>query len=307
MTGRRPDPLGTFAKATTPHPAAVERVLDGVLPHIDPQPVVQLLPRQAPRGRRSPWLAVAITAAAVIVAVTSGWLALRGPTFPTELVSRVPVHAMLAPGVHASYQGHGRVDVASPVLVHLNHGWIQLSVQADAKRPVSVQTEEAMVQVVGTLFTVTRDSMGTRVEVSHGTVIVTCSGQEPIALTAGGTRMCHPVAGASMLGRLNNLRDQGQPAERLLEEIEEALEVSDETLSHELEARRIQIFLDEGRNEEAAAAIDRTLERTKLRRGQLLRIRAGLARTCAERLRYLGQIPPEERLPADGEMEAGCR
>ncbi|MDP2272385.1 MAG: FecR family protein [Archangium sp.] len=144
------------------------------------------------------WLAAAVPVVLVALGVLwsrSGREVLElGKTHPSALAVGSPqvleVHertvVALGDGSRIEAQPGTRFEIVSAARVVLTVGSIQLFVEKRPSQPLWVETEEAQVRVVGTIFTVSRaPERGTRVEVREGTVEVTGPGFEARQVTGG--------------------------------------------------------------------------------------------------------------------------
>jgi hypothetical protein len=117
----------------------------------------------------------------------------------------------LGPHVVATATGLGAVSgTTRDLTVDWTTGDISLEVEPNAGMAVQVKTEEAQVVVTGTVFSVRRDALGTRVEVGRGRVEVRCGEEPTVSLTAGTEQTCLPLTAVGWLRRavaLSQVRD----------------------------------------------------------------------------------------------------
>ena len=287
--------LALYAEATRPRLDAIDRVRQ----QLDVEPA-------APR--RGWGLPIGAALVVAVVLLTGVWVAADPP--PRALRSSDWTDAVLASGVHATFRGEGRVRGQGTPAITWRSGVIEISVDPDGGHRVTIETMEADVVVVGTLLKVERDALGTRVEVSHGTVEVTCSGSDAERIGGGQSRSCPPTTAAGMLGRARALQDHGASSERVLEAITGGLALAEGPISGELRAFRIQHLLLIGEDRRAQAYIDQYLALgTVLRRSQMARAGLQLAQRagdCSAVDRYLSLIPPPERTAQDRDIQARC-
>ena len=87
-----------------------------------------------------------------------------------------------------------------------------------------VETPEAQVRVVGTVFEVHRDTLGTEVTVDRGHVVVRCEDTGTRhELAAGGTIACLPVRAPGLVARAHTLHERGADASLVLHALDLAL------------------------------------------------------------------------------------
>lgn len=142
-----------------------------------------------------------------------------------------------------------------------NDGGVRVSVTPDRGVDLRILTPEAVVEVVGTVFTVVRDAYGTTVDVERGMVAVSCVGAAEERLGAGGHRLCFRNAEAG-LGEVLRLQSRGVPPAAWLAETERALAHpwGTEVARTELIGLQVTGLLALDRVDEAAA-VGRTLVR----------------------------------------------
>ncbi len=178
------------------------------------------------------------------------------------------------PKVDLTYRGVG--EVAGPdsaPRIAWQRGTIHVEVQPDQGIDLRVQTREAEVRVVGTGFSVTRDALGTHVEVRHGRVETTCTGGAPVVLGLGETRDCLPQSAAGLLGRAHALADQGAVHGRVLEAVNLGLSAagSDDPARDELLALKVDVLAGAGLDADALEAARELVTRgSGIRRQEVL-------------------------------------
>lgn len=121
--------------------------------------------------------------------------------------------------VQLEFAGRGTVSGTDrQAIVNWEQGRIAVQVTPKTGTELEIRTEEGVIRVIGTAFTVTRDRLGVSVDVSHGTVAVDCADGWSGRLTSDtGGHTCLPLRPALLLGRADALADQGAPlATRLL-------------------------------------------------------------------------------------------
>jgi len=235
---------------------AVLRHLPGVAPGAEAR-VRARMAAPAPSGSRRPWVYGGVTLAAAAAGLTVV-VAMPEPGL-------APVQAQLAsdteraelnpsPEVALAYQGAGSLEGTrqAPRIVW-ESGTVHVDVQPDQGIQLVVATPEAVVQVVGTAFAVTRDALGTQVQVDHGRVRVSCLDGAGSMLGAGEHTTCLPTTAAAMLTRANALQDQGASPEQLLATVALALERHPEPslVRNELQTLQIQALARLGRASQA--------------------------------------------------------
>lgn len=191
-----------FRDATAPSPEAVarlERSFSGRSTHarLRVLPVPRTVVARAPsRSRR--WPALALAAALL------AWLgySLRPQPITARLEAEDTVTEALTPAVQLRYSGSGVVggtDRAPRIRWEVG----ELRVEVDPGIALSVETDDAVVRVLGTLFTVVRDARGTTVSVERGRVSVSCVDH---VLEPGMSATCLPTRPAGLLARARSLR-----------------------------------------------------------------------------------------------------
>ena len=217
-------------------------------------------------------------------------------TFDGSVSSAVEV----APGVTITAAGTGSLTGTQQApRVAWSAGAIELSVEPGAGLDVTVQTDEALVQVVGTVFAVDRGPLGTAVGVRRGTVLVTCADGTTHTLQGNDSTTCWPATAVGLLGRAQAQRTAGTLPEEVLPTVERGLATQpDPTVHTELSALRVTL-LAEGNAPEAAidAAADHLARAENGRREEVARIGAalGYARSgCEGSQPFLSSLPPAE-------------
>ncbi len=235
----------------------------------------------APRARAPMLVAsgavLALAAAALLyVSVPSQAPPVRGP-----IASETTWGVGTLPSVDLTYRGVGEVagtDKAPEI--QWQRGTIHVEVQPAQGIDLRVRTREAEVRVVGTGFTVSRDALGTKVDVRHGKVETTCEGELPVLLGAGESRVCLPRSAAGLLGRAHALADGSATPAAVIEALDLGLSLSTagEPVRDELLALKIDVLRRDG---QAATALDAAREVVTagagLRRDEVLQIAAAIA------------------------------
>ena len=206
----------------------------------------------------------------------------------------------VAPGVSLTVAGTGTLagTEQAPRLAW-SAGTVDVSVEPGAGLDVRVETDEALVQVVGTVFQVERGPLGTRVGVTRGTVAVTCADGAAHTLTATLEATCVPTSAAGLLGRAQALRSGGSAAADVLASVDRGLSLSPSPAVHtELSALKVGILAQEGQSTAAIEAARIHLATPEAgRRAEVARVGAALgygAAGCAGAEPFLADLPPEE-------------
>ncbi len=204
------------------------------------------------------------------------------------------------PGVQLTVHGTGELSGTDQApLLAWDAGRVDISVDPGAGLDVSVQTEEARVQVVGTVFSVDRGPLGTTVGVTRGQVAVTCTDASEERVTSDQSVTCWPTTASGLLGRAQSLRDQGGSAQDILSTVDRALGLTPSPAIHtELSALRV-VLLSQG--PDLAAAIDAAaahLARPDAgRRAEIARVGAALgyqSTGCEGAIPFIAELPAEE-------------
>ncbi len=210
------------------------------------------------------WVPVAVAAAATV-----SWLAWPSDTGPQPLASTDSwATADARPGVQLAFHGQGQV--ASPSVVSWEQGELQVEVEPERGIEFRVETAEATIRVVGTVFSVERSSLGTSVTVERGEVEVTCQDEPTHAVTAGEDWLCLRSPAAALHWADSN---QGGSADSILQVVDRGLARSTpgEPVHDELEVLRIQTLADNGRLDRALTEAQLRLDRGAEHRAQEVR------------------------------------
>ncbi len=158
-------------------------------------------------------------------------------------------------------------------------GTLRAEVTPNSGTTMSVRTDEALVQVVGTRFAVDRNALGSTVSVDRGKVEVTCDDGWTGTLGADQAHTCLPVTAAGLLGRADALIDDNNHSAlgHTLDEGIARAEPGNPALG-ELLVRRIQHRRDSGDIDGALADARRYTDADiKTRRAQVQRAAAWIA------------------------------
>jgi ferric-dicitrate binding protein FerR (iron transport regulator) len=254
-----------------------------------------------------------------LVALTALFAAVRLPApDATRLSARLEAHELredtLTPAVGVSYQGSGDVSGTDRApTIRWETGGLHVAVTPGAGVALSVETAEAVVRVVGTVFDVTRDALGTRVDVTRGHVVVACTRGAPQDLYPGDTTTCLPARPLGLLGRARALAEAGAPSNDVLATLTLGLSEAgpgDDAARDELTALEVAALARAGRRAEARRVADGLLAAgAGVRRGAVARIAGQIAldaEGCAAALPYLEAIPSPERTADDEAARLAC-
>jgi hypothetical protein len=135
-------------------------------------------------------------------------------------------------------------------------GTLRVAVTPQRGVELAVYTPEATVRVIGTEFSVDRADFATAVQVTHGTVEVTCTGGAPVRVSAPERRRCLPDDAPTLLRRVSALRREGAPTEDRREAIDAGLAVapSGGPIAAELLAHRADLLATTGDRQGAVEA-----------------------------------------------------
>ncbi len=236
--------------------------------------------RSPPRARRLAWLApVALAAAAALLVLR------QQPADPpiSHRLESVDKVQSLGVGVALAmdYQGSGLVEgTARKPVIGWEQGLLVLDVDPEEHIALTVNTQEARVRVKGTVLSVRRDPLGTRVAVDRGLVGLTCAGGEEIDLAAGEEGLCLPVSAGGLLGRARYQLDSGAPPDQVMATIEQGLALPGAAgpRGGELRVLRLQLLVATGEAERALAeARDYLAGDPPLRRAEVAELALNLA------------------------------
>lgn len=243
--------LKALAAADEPDPASLDRLEYRVLASASRHPRPSAMRRFAP---------VALLAAAALAFVL--WPRAGSP--PRAFVLGEG-SVSLDDGVSADVEGRGSaVAEDRGTTVSWVEGSITLEVDPNRvggqDREVRVETDEALVRVLGTVLTVDRGPFGTEVSVERGKVETTCLSHHgpPEIVMAGEHSLCLRDAGSG-LGYLLLLERQRAPASERLLVIERARSIPGGLAAtrQQLDERRIDALVELGRTDDAIAMIER--------------------------------------------------
>lgn len=227
--------MDLLQSSTVAGPDDAERLLPG----LDEAIATAAASAQPPSGRhrRFAWGLGAVAAAAVVAFV----LLPHGPP-PAQPLERDLVQSgsgrdiVLLEGVNLRVEGSGSVGGTTrhPVL-SWDQGALGVEVTPGAVEGLAVHTAEGTVHITGTAFSVTRDALGTHVDVHRGSVDVACTDQPAQALTEGDGTTCLPTTAGGLLGRAHALEDQDADTGLVVQTLEHAAARSPSgALAHEI-------------------------------------------------------------------------
>ncbi len=213
--------------------------------------------RASTPGRRPRWVSARIGLVAALGAAALGAAALyvRGsglePRSPMDLGGGGAVDVALREGVRISGAGEAVLSGERGARrVALEGGALHFEVRPDAGLSLEVATAEGQVAVVGTVFDVSRDVLGTAVAVSRGAVRVACEGGEEHLLHAGERARCRSARG--YLERGKEVAAAGGGPEAVLAATEGAASLPAEpAVRAALDALRLSALGRAGRHAEA--------------------------------------------------------
>lgn len=252
--------------------------------------------RDSRRPRPLRWTVPVLVGAGAVAAIA--WFALRDPPRTVELRTAA---VDWSGDVHLDVDGHGvATGTRRDVAVAWESGTVRVEVEAHAGNRVAVETEEARIEVTGTVFSVRRDALGVTTTVERGSVAVRCADGWAGALRPeDGPRTCWPVRPAALLGRADALLAAGAPPDEVLATVDRGLAVAEagSAAEGELLARRVRAGTEANRVGDVLADADRYLASAdRGRRVEVLRAASRLAyreRGCAAALPYLAPLEAE--------------
>jgi hypothetical protein len=243
--------------------------------------------------RRPPawaWVPVAAAVAAAVI-----WLAWPQGSSPQPLASADDwSQADAQPGVQLAFHGQGQVS--SPSVVAWEQGELKVEVEPERGIEFRVETEEASIRVVGTVFAVERSSLGTSVTVERGEVEVTCLDEATRAVSTGEAWLCLRSPAAAL--HWADSHQDGSAAE-VLQVLDRGLARSaqGDPVHDELEVLRIRTLSTAGEPRQAYDAATERLGRGALHRAR--EVRQIAARTALALDGCGAALPHLEVLAAD--------
>jgi ferric-dicitrate binding protein FerR (iron transport regulator) len=247
-----PRDLQAFEVGTRPEDTAVARVRGRVLHSLDQAELAQ-----ARLVRRLTFVVpVAAAALVLLLFLIPRPTLLPGPGQPPLAVASEQDWSVLEPTreVRLDYHGEGALSGTreAPELVWRS-GTVRASVAPDRGIELVVRTPESTVQVIGTVFQVTRSALGSETIVERGIVRVDCVLGGRAVLRRGGRHNCLPATAAGLLGRARRLQDDGAPASQALQALELARGRPDATgaVREEIAWVRVEVLAASGRRRAA--------------------------------------------------------
>ena len=242
------------------------------------------------RRRRIAGGAVALAAA---VTLTTLWATSEEAPRSLEVASPVtPVAHQWGSNVQFEAVGQGTLEgTDSEAVLAWTTGTVEVEVTPQTDTQLSVVTEEARVDVIGTVFQVRRDALGSTVGVDRGKVQVACTEGQTLELTAGMRHTCLPVTAAGLLGRADALIDAGRHDE-LLDTLDRGIGLGSGPVKGELLVRRMQ---HNSRSGAVDAVLSDATEYLANDSGRLVEVQRMAAYTaakrgCSEALPWLEQL-----------------
>ncbi len=192
-------------------------------------------PRRVPR-----WPLLAVGA----LAVAAGLFLVLQP--PAELESRALASSggwtEVLPGLSLQLDGEATLSgERSHPHVALMMGRLDIDLAPGTLAGLTIETREGRAEVLGTRFSVSRDPLGSHVQVDEGRVRVTCEhGGEVAVLPAGRSMLCWPTSAGGLLGRSRALQRQAAAPTAILETARRGLALIDESSSIQQELRFVR-------------------------------------------------------------------
>lgn len=224
-------------------------------------------------GLRPVWAGAGLLATCGLVLAL--WQPWQPAVLDRALVAERSLHESLTPAVALDYQGRGWVSgVETAPTIRWEQGELAVEVEQDAGVDLHIRTREAWLRVLGTVFSVERNLLGTHVQVTRGWVELRCEGgnAEPVELRAGQQHTCAPTSATGLLGRARLLLDGGDFA-GALNTCEHALERAADGSPEqgELLVLQVELLLEQGHIAPAQQAARRYLELGHTARAEVLR------------------------------------
>ena len=197
------------------------------------------------------------------------------------------------PHVRLETTGRGQLEGQDrDATLRWSAGTVRVEVEPHTQTRFAVTTEEALVQVVGTVFQVRRDVLGSTVGVDRGEVDVRCADGSAHRLTAGEAHTCPPVTAAGLLGRADALQDVGS-RDAVAQSLDRGIALTEGPILGELLARRMRLHAAEGRIDAALSDAHAYLDADSGRALEVQRFAGWLAleqRGCAAAVPWLESL-----------------
>lgn len=252
--------------------------------------------RRAPQRRSSGWVLaptlVAVAAAAVF------WVGQpqRDRTVLLRADTTAEQHAW-SEQIQLDFAGTGEIKGSDrDAEIHWRSGTLTAEVTPNSATSLVVVTDEARVEVVGTVFSVTRDRLGVQTSVSKGKVAVTCKdGWSGHVTPQSGPHTCLPTRPGLLLGRADALLDQGAEPQVRMRTLDLALQLAEResATASELLVRRMHTRGELGDVQGVLQDAEAYLAGPGSRRTEVLRYAAYQALgtgTCDRALPHLSEL-----------------
>jgi hypothetical protein len=214
--------------------------------------------------------------------------------------------------VQLTVDGRGEIaGTGKNAEIRWQSGTITASVAPASGNTLKVVTEEAVVEVVGTVFSVTRNPLGVSTTVEKGRVRVTCTtGWTGQIGPEDGAKVCLPVRPAALQGRFAKLRESGASLEVQLETLDAGLAVAEPGSEAEgqLLLGRMEVHRDQGALDALLADADRYFARPRsqeVRARQLVSQELVKRQDCTRALPHLAALE-HPGTPVDRVLLASC-
>ncbi len=210
---------------------------------------------RGPRPSRAPrWLAAA---GAALLLIGLGLLLREDPPVQGTVASGTTEPL---PGLQLAAAGVGQLGgTESAPRVDWTSGTLRVEVEPSAGLDVEVVTSEARVRVVGTVFRVERNGLGTQVGVTRGRVDVHCTDGTGHELGGGEDAICLPVTASGLLARARALQGLGEHSGAVEAARQGASKASEGPIATELQLVEAQALAGAGRRDEASLAVEQLL------------------------------------------------
>jgi hypothetical protein len=197
--------------------------------------------------------------------------------------------------VNFEVEGRGTVSGTDRnVEVQWELGTLYTEVEPNSGTTLSIITEESVVKVIGTKFSVHRDALGATTSVDHGRVLVACADGWSGEIGADDPpHTCLPIRPGALLRRADALSENGESPRKILTTLDRGIALSQpgSVWSGELLARRMATHAELGLVSDALADADAYLHTAQpIRASQIRRDAAWLALReldCEAALPYL--------------------
>lgn len=163
-----------------------------------------------------------------------------------------------APGVALDYTGWGFVSGSErQPRIHFGAGSLHVDVEPNQGIDLVIETPNGVVSVVGTVFDVVVDDLGTRVSVERGAVKVACELGDSSLLRAGESTRCVRASASTLNMLAVKSVLAGNHPERVLSLVDRALDLQPvPEVEEQLLLRRFHTLASLGRTSDLGAAAD---------------------------------------------------